>query len=148
MKNLSMIIATSSLFLSLAMTANARDTVLPYPVADVLNTEQAKAKLGTSVKFYFGDQPHGAIEKDFGEYRTNRKTNAFNKSDKEACEWVFLTTMLVLRDRALQEGANAVVNIRSNYRNNLVSSNDTFQCGAGGLIAGVALVGDIVKLKE
>jgi uncharacterized protein YbjQ (UPF0145 family) len=146
MKKIFMIIAVGSLFLS--MVAAARDTVLPYPVADALNSEQAKAKLGTSVKFYFGDQAYGTVEKKLSEYRTNRKTNAFNKSDKEACEWVFLSAMLALRDRALQEGADAVVNIRSNYRNNLTSSNDTYQCGSGALVAGVALVGDLVKLKQ
>lgn len=131
----------------MSATAQARDTVSAYNIADFLKSDLAKEKLGTQVAFYFGEQKHPAVVKNMGEFRTNKKTNAFNKSDKEACEWAFLSAMISLRDRALQEGANAVINIKSNYRNNLTSSNDTFQCGAGAVMAGVALVGDVVKTK-
>jgi uncharacterized protein YbjQ (UPF0145 family) len=55
--------------------------------------------------------------------------------------------MKSLREKAQSFGANAVVNIRSNYRNNLTSSTTTFKCGSGMLISGVALVGDVVELK-
>ncbi len=127
--------------------AQARDTVNTYSVADFLNSDLAKEKLGTQVSFYFGSQVHPAVAQKFGEFHTNRKTNAFNKSDKEACEWAFLSAMIALRDRALSEGGNAVINIKSNYRNKPTSSNDSFQCGSGAIIAGVALVGDIVKTK-
>ncbi|POB08294.1 excinuclease, partial [Vibrio vulnificus] len=78
---------------------------------------------------------------------TNKKTNAFNKTDEEACNWVFLSAMIVLKERAIKEGGNAVVDIKSNYKNNLTSSVDTFQCGAGTMVAGVALTGKVVKLK-
>jgi uncharacterized protein YbjQ (UPF0145 family) len=52
-----------------------------------------------------------------------------------------------LQDRARKEGGNAVVNIKSNYRNELTESPTEFTCGAGAVIAGVALVGDVVTLK-
>ncbi|EIU7865318.1 excinuclease, partial [Vibrio vulnificus] len=55
--------------------------------------------------------------------------------------------MIVLKERAIKEGGNAVVDIKSNYKNNLTSSVDTFQCGAGAMVAGVALTGKVVKLK-
>jgi uncharacterized protein YbjQ (UPF0145 family) len=54
--------------------------------------------------------------------------------------------MLALKDRAVKEGGNAVINIKSNYKNNLTSNKETFQCGAGAVIAGVALTGEVVKL--
>ena len=50
--------------------------------------------------------------------------------------------------RAQQLGANAVVNIKSNYRNNLTSSTETFQCGAGTFVAGVALQGEVVTIGK
>jgi uncharacterized protein YbjQ (UPF0145 family) len=124
----------------------ARDSIASFSIAEALSSDKAKELLGTSVKFYFGEQKHAAIAKTLGEFRTNRKTNAFNKSDKAACEWAFLSAMVSLRDRALQMGATAVVDIKSNYRNNLTSSDDSFQCGAGTAIAGVALVGTMVKM--
>ncbi|VUD67618.1 hypothetical protein TDB9533_03891 [Thalassocella blandensis] len=126
----------------------ARDSVGAYSIQEAMDSDAAKQALGDNVAFYFGEQKTPKIEKSYGEFKTNKKTNAFNKSDKEACEWVFLSAMVSLKERALKEGGNAVVNIKSNYKGNLVTSNDTFQCGAGALIAGVALVGDVVKIKK
>jgi uncharacterized protein YbjQ (UPF0145 family) len=130
-----------------AVEASARNEIDDYSIADALASEQAKNTLGSDIKFYFGNQPHGEVVKVFSEYSSNRKTNGANKTDKEACEWVFLSTLKALRDRAQSVGANAVVNIRSNYKNNLTSSETTFKCGSGMLISGVALTGDVVTLK-
>ena len=126
----------------------ARDTIGSYSIDEAMSLEKSKGRLGNDIRYYLGEQKHGKIEKNFGEYKTNKKTNAFNKSDKEACQWFFLSAMISLRDRARREGGNAVINIKSNYKNNLTSSDDSFQCGAGALIAGVALVGTVVKFEE
>lgn len=136
---------TILLFVAGINVAWARETISSYSVSDALSGREDI--LGDNVKFYFGDQAHPGVAKGFGEVRTNRKTNAFNKTDKEACDWVFLSAMIALRDAAVNRGANAVINIKSNYKNNQTSSNDSFRCGAGGIIAGVALKGKIVKLK-
>jgi len=55
--------------------------------------------------------------------------------------------MVTMRNRAIQEGGNAIIDIRSNYRNNLTSSDTTFKCGAGAFVAGAALRGTIVTIK-
>ena len=139
----------SVLLVAVASSAHARDDIRSYSIADALASEQAKGIIGNNIKFYFGDSvPELPIKRNIAEYRHNRKTNASNKSDTEACQWVFLSALKDLRDSAIQNGANAVINIKSNYKNNLSSSNDTFQCGAGTLVAGVALVGDIAILGE
>lgn len=136
-----------SLVLALAPSVSfARDDVGNYSITDALSTEHAKNKLGTDVAFYFGDQAYSEPVKNMGEFNTNKKTNAFNKTDLEACNWVFLSAMITLKERAVKEGGNAVVDIKSNYKKNLTSSNDTFQCGAGTFVAGVALTGKVVKL--
>lgn len=124
-------------------SALARDDVGDYPIKDALH----ESSLGNDISFYFGDQKVPAIAKKFGEFRTNKKTNAFNKTDLEACNWVFLSAMISLRDRAIAEGGNAVINIRSNYKNNTTSSETDFKCGAGKFVAGVALIGTVVTIK-
>tara|TARA_B100000315_G_scaffold191286_1_gene181481 strand:+ start:141 stop:581 length:441 start_codon:yes stop_codon:yes gene_type:complete len=126
----------------------ARDDIGSYSIKEALDLEQSKEELGNDIKFFFGNQAHGKILKNYGVVRTNKKTNAFGRSDLDACQWVFLSAMITLRDSALTEGANAVINIQSNYKNDLTSSEDTFQCGAGAFVAGVALVGTIVTLAE
>jgi uncharacterized protein YbjQ (UPF0145 family) len=128
-------------------TAAARDDIQDYSIAEALATEQAKTILGTNIQFYFGDQPHPAVVKNFSEYGSNRKTNGVNKTDKEACQWAFISAMKALRDKAKSVDANAVVNIRSNYRNNTTSSSTTFKCGSGSIMSGVAVLGDVVTIK-
>ena len=137
---------TSLLMFVYSPLSVARDDIGDYSVANVLVTEQAKAKLA-GVRYYFGKKKHGKVSKRYGIYSTNKKSNAFGKSDQEACEWVFLSAMIQLKERALKLGGNAVINIKSNYKGNLTSSNETFKCGAGAIIAGVALQGEVVSLK-
>lgn len=126
--------------------AQARDTKHLFLISDAMNTSTALEKLNTGVEFYFGAQKHAKIIKNFGEDFTNKKTNAFNKNDKTACEWVFLSAMLQLQERARQLGANAVVNIHSYYKKIPFVSETEYECHAGGIIAGVALKGTFVKL--
>lgn len=135
---------------ALAASANtfARDDQKMHPLSDALTSEAAKDKLDPSIKLYFGNQQHPKVIKEFGEWKTNKKTNGFNKSDKEACEWVFLSAVLVLQERAQKEGGNAVINIKSNYKGNERSSETEYMCGSGALMSGVALKGTVVKLAE
>jgi hypothetical protein len=126
----------------------ARDTQHMFPIKDAINTPAAKEKLNQSVKFYFGGQKHPKAAKSFGEFTSNKKTNAFNKSDQEACEWAFLSTLISLQDRALKEGGDAVINIKSYYKKNETSSATAYECHAGAMVSGVAFKGEVVKLKK
>ncbi len=130
-----------------SIQAASRDDRLRFSIEEALSTEAAKEKLNAGIRFYFGDQKHGPVAKKFGQATSNRKTNAFNKSDQEACEWVFLSVMISLQERAQSEGGNAVVDITSNYKSVEFKSNTEFECGAGAIMAGVALKGRVVKLK-
>lgn len=145
---LSMVIkAMLGVMLAMVMVgeAAARDDELYKPIADVFN--EYEDKLSDEIAFYFGDQPHGEIAERHGEFPTNKKTNAFGKSDDEACRWVMLSALLSLQERAIREGGNAVVNIRSYYDKNEYSSDTDYECHAGKIMAGVALIGEVVTLK-
>jgi hypothetical protein len=43
-------------------------------------------------------QEHPKVTKDFGEWHTNKKSNAFAKSDQQACERVFLSAIIRIAD--------------------------------------------------
>ena len=145
MKNLLVGLIMSTVLFS--ATSYARNDIDNYDINQVLSSDTAKNKLGNDVQFFFAGQKHGKVVSNKGEIKTNKKTNAFNKSDQAACEWVFLSALIALKSAALKSGGNAVINIKSNYKNNLTSNEQTFQCGAGAFIAGVALVGEIVVIK-
>lgn len=127
-------------------TASARDSVHRLPIAEAMARADFQESLGNQVRFFWAGQPTPAVGQRYGEYGTNKKTNAFNKTDREACEWVLLSALLSLRDRALREGGNAVINIKSNYKSSEFSSATEFECGAGSIMAGVALKGTVVTL--
>ena len=130
-----------------AAPATARNTQLMFAYKAMLDTEEAKTKLDGDIRFFFGDQKHPAVDKTIGTFVANKKTNAFNKSDERACEWAFLSAMISLQNRALREGGNAVINIHSYYKKNVIKSATEFECGAGTFVAGVALRGTVVRLK-
>jgi hypothetical protein len=137
--------ATLLAALCIAGSALARDDHNMYSIEEALNTSAAQEKLDQGVKLYFGKQKAPKATTKLGEWKTNKKTNAFNKTDKEACEWTFLSAVLELQERAQKEGGNAVVNIVSNYKNQETSSETEYMCGNGALMAGVALKGTVIK---
>jgi hypothetical protein len=126
--------------------AYARDTVANYPVDLALKSEPGK--VSDDVALYFAGQGHPSVVKSYGEFATNKKTNAFGKSDEAACQHVFLSAVIELQERARKEGGNAVINIKSNYKSEVRESATEFTCGSGAVIAGVALKGDVVTLKK
>ena len=130
-----------------APETGARDTKTMYPIADALNSAEAKAQLDPGIKFYFGDSAHPPVEKSLGVYQSNKKTRGVGRSDKEACEWTFLSAMLSFQARAKELGGNAVIKIESYYRRVAVPSATEYECGSGALMSGVTFRGEVVKLK-
>ncbi|MBN8413940.1 excinuclease ATPase subunit [Halomonas denitrificans] len=141
-------LALSLLLASLgtAASAEARDTPYFLPIQEALATPAAQEKLDPSIRLVFADDG-GTVDRNFGEVVTSRKTNAFNKTDEEACRWVMLSALIALQDSARQQGGNAVVNIASFYDRNPRALTDEYECHAGALMAGVALKGDVVTLR-
>ena len=137
----------AALAITMAVPAFARDTVLHLSVQDALSRPDAQGKLNKGVTFYFGKQQYGQVDKSLGDDVANTKTNAFNKSDEEACHWTFLSAMIELQEKARKLGADAVVDIESYYKKVPFVSDTEFECHAGGIVAGVALRGRYVKLK-
>ena len=143
-----MSVAVLMLCLTIGSPAYARDTRHLLPIAVAMEVRDAQDKLDGSVKFYFGDQAPPQVLTNLGSDVSNRKTNAFGKSDEKACNWAFLSAMVALEKRAQQLGANAVINIVSYYNKKVMSSATEFECHAGAIIAGVALKGDFVKIAD
>lgn len=141
-----MVLASS--FIAVSRDAEANDRKLMLPISNAMSVNDAKDRLDGTVKFYFATQNTPTIASKLATDKTSNKTNAFGKSDEKACNWVFLSSMLQLQKRAKELGADAVVNIVSNYNNVEYSSETEFECHAGAIMAGVALKGDFVKLEK
>lgn len=132
--------------LLLANLAGARNERILFSYKEAFESDDFKARFGTQVRFAFGGKPAEKVARTFGEFKTSRKVNAFGKSDKVACREALMNALIILKARALKEGGNAVINVYSNYRNNRLDNDSLYECGAGAMVAGVALVGEIVQL--
>ena len=131
-----------------APNAYSRDTKHMLSIQDALQSAEFKEKLDPNIRLFFGNQKHPKVISSFGDFSSNKKTNAFAKSDEDACRWVMLSALLSLQERVKNEGGNAVINIASYYKKNTVKSNTLFECHAGAIMAGVALTGKVVKLAR
>jgi len=138
---------TAAALLTVASTAQARETRVEQSLRDLINSAQAKeVGIDGSVRFYLAGEKVDVLER-MGPDVTNRKTNAANKSDQEACTWVALSALKALQEGARLRGANAVVDIVSYYKAKEFSSTTNYECYAGAFVAGVALKGTYAKVK-
>ncbi|MGW8392566.1 excinuclease ATPase subunit [Pseudoduganella sp. HUAS MS19] len=128
--------------------ASARNDMLKFPIEGAMAANDAAARLGGSVKFFFAGQPTPPVASQIISDKTSLRTNGFGKSPQEACNYVFLSAMLKLQKRAQDVGADAVINIVSNFKDVEFASATEFQCADGALMAGVALKGDFVRLAK
>ncbi len=138
-------ILLSTITLLLFTVANARDDALELSIDDALSEGYATGVLDKSIPIYFKGVKRPKYGKKIRSVKTNKKTNAFGKSDEKACQWVLFSALKAFQKTAKKLGGRAVVNIVSNYKGIVYSSPTKFQCGAGNIIAGVALKGDIVR---
>lgn len=130
-----------------AAPAQADDDVSAHQIEAVMSRPDFTSQL-EGVRFYFGNAPHPTVARMIDDnVTTSLRTRKFGRSDEESCQWVMLSALLQLRSHALSVGGNAVVNIRSNWRNVETSSATEYQCSVGFLMAGVALKGDVVSLR-
>jgi uncharacterized protein YbjQ (UPF0145 family) len=130
-----------------ASTAQARSTFHDLEVKHATESEIGQVKL-LDVPFYMMGQKHPKAGRDFGEFKSNKRTNALNKTDQAACEIAFLSAIISLQNRALKLGADAVIDIRSITKHNDLESSTNYRCAAGNVVANVVLTGRVVKFGK
>lgn len=135
-----------ALTLPLAAVSHARDEALQFSVEVALNSALAKQKV-RGVPLYMAGQWHQAVVRDMGVFKSNKATRAVGRSDQEACNVAFLSAIISLQERAISEGGDAVVDIRSVTTPVNVTNAMEFGCRAGNAIAHVALEGRVVSFK-
>ena len=128
-------------------TAGARSTFHDLSSKEAAETATGKAKL-LDVPFYMSGQKHAKVARDLGVFTSNKRTNAFGKSDEAACQIAFLSAIISLQSRANKLGGDAVVDIKSITKNNNLDSATDFRCAAGGVIANVVLTGRVVRFAK
>ena len=133
--------------MSISYEAQARDEKKMFPLEAALSSADGQNIANGDIQFFFGDDNHPSVARVIGNWQSNRKSNGVGRSDATACNRAFSSALLSLKDRALREGGDAVVNIVSFYKRDRVSSETEYECGAGNIMVGVTLKGDVVELE-
>jgi hypothetical protein len=131
----------------LPAVSQARDTLLNLDFATVVQEATQAGKLDGSVKFYLAGAPVPGKANPLGELITNKKTNAFNKTDEEACSWALQSALITLQNSVKKAGGNALVDIVSFYKRKESRNAKTYECHAGTFVGGVALKGRAASVQ-
>ena len=98
--------------------------------------------------YYFGDEKHPEIEKNLIEASSTRTVNVTLKFGNNSCIAAFLETLSALQKTAKGYKADAIVNIRSSYKDDQLNSTTNYLCEPGFFVASVGLKADVVTLKK
>jgi len=142
-------LATAASLLACALcapAAEARDEQRLFEVAAVLASAEARDRFDDTMQFYWADQSHPPTVEAFTIHTSERKTFLPTRTELEACDQSFIEALAALRDAAKKAGANAVVNIKSLYKNREFRSQTQYECRLSYFAASVTLEGRLVKV--
>jgi len=125
----------------------AADNWHKLSVKDAIQSPLGKEKLTPTVKLFMSGQKHAKAAKEFGSFKSNKRSNAFGKSAQAACDRAFISALISLQERAISEGGNAVVDIYTITKDKKFESAEQYSCIKGGFVANVALMGTVVELN-
>ena len=134
-------------FVTIAHPAFAKDVFHDLPVKAAQKSALGKEKL-LGVPAYMVGQQSPRIEKDFGQFKSNKRTHRLNKTEEDACNVAFLSALIALQKRAVKLGADSIVDIKSITKYKRLESALNYRCAASDLMANVVLTGRIVNFAK
>ncbi len=133
---------------ALAHPALARDDVLHLSFQDVLNSQEAKGELDSRVCVFLAGQKTPKVVKTLDSDVSNPKTNGFNKTAAQVCNWAALSSLIALQKRTQQNGGNAVIEIDSSYKGKEFFSATEYECHDDVIAVGVSLNGTYASIED
>ena len=131
-------------FMGASFAAQAADDVHYFNFNQAVQNAVAAGALDGTVKFYLaGTKSGGQILQ--ANMISNKKTNGFNKSAEEGCDWAIRSALIQFERAAKARGGNAVTNIVSFYDRQVYQDTEKYECRDGTFATGVVLRGDIAK---
>ncbi len=126
----------------------AADNMHQMSFQDLLDSAAAKEKLDPGISFHLAGGKTPRVLERKGTDSTTKRTNAFNKTAEQSCQWAALSALLAFQAKAKAVGANAVIDITSNIKNNEVKSATAYECAEGALMTNVAFKAAYAKVAK
>jgi uncharacterized protein YbjQ (UPF0145 family) len=135
------------LLMATPAAAQRQDAVNVFPVGAVRDDPEFTSQIN-GVRFYFAGERHpGIVRRVQNDATTSQRARKSGRAADWACQRALMNSLIQLGRSAQNAGANAVINIRSNWEHNAWPNGTEYQCAIGRMMAGVALKGDIVTLR-
>jgi uncharacterized protein YbjQ (UPF0145 family) len=148
--NLSILVLAVVPVLLMATPAAAQrhqDAINVFPVGAVRDDPEFTGQT-SDIRFYFAGERHpGIVRRVQNNATTSQRARKSGRAADWACNRALMNALIRLGDAARNSGANAVINIRSNWDNRPYANGSEYECAIGRMMAGVALKGDIVTLR-
>ena len=127
-------------------SVQARNEFQPFSINEAVAAPGAAAQLDSTVKLYFGGQSATNVAKTLRDILVVRRVNTVLNKGDAACRSAFVEAIGFLQKAARAAGGNAVINIRSNFKNNERSSEVDYDCSVGSFRSVVSLKGTTAVL--
>ena len=133
--------------------ASAADQLMNMPIDAALKSPTAANRIDPGIQMSWGfNRLDGAqnpvLFKTVKRVRrpVSRVQDTPAPTDAELCQTVFVEALQELQQRASSTGNNALMEIRSNWKDDETSSDKTYVCAKGAAYIGVALKATLVKV--
>ncbi len=100
------------------------------------------------MRFFLAGQQTPKVVKTLDSDVSNPKTNGFNKTAAQVCNWAALSSLIAQQKRTLQNGGSAVVEIISSCKGKEFSSATENECHDGAIAVGVSLNGTYASIED
>ncbi|MCA3234366.1 MAG: excinuclease ATPase, partial [Cupriavidus sp.] len=133
--------------------ASAADELINMPIDAALTSPTAASRIDPGIQMSWGFNKLDGAQNPMS-FKTVKRVrrpvsqvrDAPKPTDAELCQTVFVEAVQELQQRASSSGNNAVMEIRSNWKDDETSSDKTYVCAKGAAYIGVALKATLVKV--
>ncbi len=141
-------LAFAILLAGLVYPAEARNVPYRLPLQPLLDSPQFRDSGSSDMMFLFGNTPSVPGISVISSLVVTRKARIPGKADEIACATAMVAALRELRDHAVRQGGNAVVNVNSAFRGNIFSSATDYECHAGSHSVVITLQASIAKVPR
>jgi hypothetical protein len=127
-----------------ALPARAEDELIDMTYSDALAVAGTQGALSGINVHLWGQGARPAIEGNGREVTVSRRTRSHGDSVKD-CGWVMAAALKELAMEARKDGADLIVDVRSNWKHNVGMTPGHYQCAVGGFVVGVAVKATVGK---
>lgn len=142
------LVLTSLLLFACIADVFAADELRHLDFKVAMESPKVEGALLPQVDLYFIGDEHPEMIREYGTFRTTRRTNAFLKDKFGACEWALASALVHLQESALEYGGNAIIDITSNLNHRKSPAADQYDCLVGAMMVQVEIEGRVVKLDK